>query len=109
MSNQPKRLQLKPLVPKDEFHPGGFFCTIIDNDGSTVIKEWWEPNEKTAILHCRNWLKLRAGEEIDFNPKDTNDAEPGKVGQDVHGNGADHIQNEQGPEHPSGSSDSQSG
>lgn len=106
--NQTKKLEIKPLLPKDEFHPGGFLCKIIDNDGKTVLKEWWEANDKTAILHCRNWLKFRAGEDINFNEKESH-AESGKVGQDISGNGTDHIENEQGSEHQSGSDSSQSG
>lgn len=67
MSQQAKQLKIKSLRPADEFHPGGFIFQIIDNDGSTIIKEWWGPSERAGILECRNILKLRAGEDLDFS------------------------------------------
>jgi len=78
----PKQLKVKKLVDKSEFHPGGFIFQIIDNDGTTVLKEYWEANDKLGIQFCRNWLKTRAGEEIDFSSyiKEQKNAEPDKVG-----------------------------
>ena len=66
MANQAKQLKIATLRNKDEFHPGGFIFTIIDNDGTTILREWWDSNKELGIQFCRNWLKLRAGEEIDF-------------------------------------------
>jgi hypothetical protein len=63
---QPKRLVIKPLKPKisndisgsvTEYSIGGFICKIIDNDGVTVLHEFWERYEKLAIQHCRHWLE----------------------------------------------------
>lgn len=67
MTNQAKQLQIKELVPATEFHPGGYLCKIIDNDGSTVIKEWYENFRPAAILHCRNWLKMKYEGNIDYS------------------------------------------
>lgn len=64
---QPKQLVFTDLVPKDEFHPGGVLCKIIDNDGSTVLKEWWDINRVTAVLQCRNYLKIKFEGGIDFS------------------------------------------
>jgi hypothetical protein len=88
--NQPKQLKVFRLKPKDEFHPGGILFQIIDNDGKTILKEWWDVHEKIGIQFCRNWLKVRAGEELEFStppeptpnietPKEP-DAKPDQVG-----------------------------
>jgi hypothetical protein len=64
---QPKQLTFKDLKPQDEFHPGGFLCKIIDNDGHTVLKEWWDNYKPNAILTCRNWLKMKYEGNIDYS------------------------------------------
>jgi hypothetical protein len=66
MTDQPKQLKVVTLCNRDEFHPGGFMFKVIDNDGTTILKEFWEPYQKLGIQFCRNWLKHRAGEEIEF-------------------------------------------
>jgi hypothetical protein len=53
-------------MPKDDLHPGGFIFRIIDNDSTTVLKEWWDVHEKLGIQFCRNWLRVKAGEELEF-------------------------------------------
>jgi hypothetical protein len=64
---QPKQLKITQLSNKDEFHPGGFLFFIIDNDGVTIIKEWWDSDRSMGIQFCRNWLKVQAGEELDYS------------------------------------------
>jgi hypothetical protein len=64
---QPKQLKITKLKQSDEFHPCGHIFTIIDNDGTTILKEFWDINEKIGIQYCRNWLKIKSGEELDFS------------------------------------------
>lgn len=77
---QPKQLKVSQLRPKDEFHPGGFIFRIIDNDGTTILKEWWDSDQRMGVQFCRNWLKVRAGEELEFYvpPEPTPKVEPSK-------------------------------
>lgn len=89
---QPKQLKISVLRHKDEFHPGGFIFRLYDNDGTTLLKEWWDANRKMGEQFCRNWLKLRSGEELEFykppeptpkveaEPPKENNAEPNQVG-----------------------------
>jgi len=89
---QPKQLKISMLRPKDEFHPGGFLFKIIDNDGTTVLKEYWDIDKGLGTQFCRNWLKVRSGEELDFykppeptpkveaEPPKENNAEPKQMG-----------------------------
>jgi hypothetical protein len=63
---QPKQLKISMLRRKDEFHPGGFLFKIIDNDGTTVLKEYWDADKGLGTQFCRNWLKVLAGEELEF-------------------------------------------
>ena len=83
-NQQPGKKQLKifALRPKDEFHPGGYILQIVDNDGTTIIKEWWESFAPVGVQYCRNWLKVRAGEELDYShyEKKETDAKPDNVG-----------------------------
>lgn len=63
---QAKQLKIISLCPADSINPGGFIFRIIDNDGVTILKEYWEPNQKIGIQFCRNWLKIKSGEDLGF-------------------------------------------
>jgi hypothetical protein len=46
----------QPKVLKVAKIPSGFLFTILDNDGSTVLREFFDTNEMYGILECRYWL-----------------------------------------------------
>jgi hypothetical protein len=115
--NQPKQLVFKDLVPASEFHPGGVLCQIIDNDGHTIIKEWWDINKVIAVLYCRNWLKMKYEGNIDFSEYEEmlkpieriKDADTRTMGPTLVETGSTDIQTVEGSVNTSGCNFSNSG
>jgi hypothetical protein len=66
-----KCLKVKKLREATEFHPGGFLFTIFDDDGKTILKEYWDCYEKLGIQYCRNWLAINYGNGIDLSAYDS--------------------------------------
>ncbi len=55
MHNKTKKLKVTDLKG------GGFIFCLLDNDGVTIIKEWFEQDKKLGIQTCRNWLDSKFG------------------------------------------------
>lgn len=71
---QAKSLKIKHYNSGVEDKPNGFLCQIIDNDGKTILKEFFEhsPYEKLSHQFCRNYLKILTGEQLIYPEEEKN-------------------------------------